>query len=304
MKSMLYLFIICFSILAFAQDQIVTVTGTGAMNPNQPFQVSKLMARRAAVLDGYRLLLEHVKGIAIDSQTSVKDFITESDTINGHVEGWIRGAQITATRYIDGTAEVDMVLNVTEFLKSMKQYTFFDIAVHPGANIFIIDASGSMKDPSYNPAFINRWEMALQELRTSINNLKEHTTSSQQYFGMLFFANSIKGVFPMVFVDRDNKNKANNYIFSMSPDGGTNYYAPLQTAINWLKSIPNVQNRTIYLLGDGEPNQGGSWMELYSLAKTLEGIKIHIIYSGKNDPTIETRMKMLADLGKGIFVKK
>jgi hypothetical protein len=86
-------------------------------NPSQ-----KLMARRAALMDGYRLLLESVEGIRIDSRTTVKDFVTESDQINGQVSGFVRGIQMVDTRYLpDGTCEVDLVLDLGNFVNFLKQ---------------------------------------------------------------------------------------------------------------------------------------------------------------------------------------
>ncbi len=83
----------------------------------------RLMARRAAILDGYRLLLETVKGIRIDSSTTVQDFVTQNDQIKASTEGFIQGAQIVSTRYLpEGICEVDVVINtkdLVEFLQRM-----------------------------------------------------------------------------------------------------------------------------------------------------------------------------------------
>lgn len=76
-------------------------------------QQAKLMARRAAISDAQRQLAETVFGVRIDSQTTVRDFVTESDTIYSSVQAVIRGAEVTDTRYLaDGIVEVDMELPV------------------------------------------------------------------------------------------------------------------------------------------------------------------------------------------------
>ncbi len=70
---------------------------------------ARLMTERAAKLDAYRNLLEEAYGVAIQSNTSVKDFVTQSDTIRARVEAYIKGAKVVDTRYLDdGSAEVEM----------------------------------------------------------------------------------------------------------------------------------------------------------------------------------------------------
>lgn len=65
------------------------------------------MALRAAQVDAYRNLLEVTKGVQIDSQTTVKDFVTESDIINASVSGLVKNAKVTNREYMsDGTVEV------------------------------------------------------------------------------------------------------------------------------------------------------------------------------------------------------
>jgi hypothetical protein len=72
---------------------------------------ARLMAERAAILDAHRQILEQIKGVAIDSTTTVEDFMTQSDRIRSRVEGIVRGGRITDKRYnSDGTVEVDMLL--------------------------------------------------------------------------------------------------------------------------------------------------------------------------------------------------
>ncbi|PKN35717.1 MAG: hypothetical protein CVU61_02535 [Deltaproteobacteria bacterium HGW-Deltaproteobacteria-19] len=65
------------------------------------------MALRAAQVDAYRNLLEVTKGVQIDSQTTVKDFVTESDIIQASVSGLVKNAKVTNREYMsDGTVEV------------------------------------------------------------------------------------------------------------------------------------------------------------------------------------------------------
>ncbi len=54
----------------------------------------KLMAERAAKVDAYRNLAERVKGLRIDANTYVRDFVAESDQINASFDHFIKGAAI------------------------------------------------------------------------------------------------------------------------------------------------------------------------------------------------------------------
>ena len=67
------------------------------------------MAMRAAKVDAYRNLLEITKGVQIDSATTIKDFMVESDVINSKVEGLVKGSQLVKTEYMsDGTVEITL----------------------------------------------------------------------------------------------------------------------------------------------------------------------------------------------------
>lgn len=67
----------------------------------------KLMAARAAELDAKRRLAEEVMGFQIDSNTTVRDFVTERDEINTQLMGYIQGSYVKSTKYdSEGTATV------------------------------------------------------------------------------------------------------------------------------------------------------------------------------------------------------
>lgn len=88
----------------------VTAKGGGAPPPNAVNQAqARLMAERAAKVDAMRNLLEQTYGVTIKSRTTVKDFITQNDTIKARVNAYIKGAKVIDTRYLsDGSVEVEM----------------------------------------------------------------------------------------------------------------------------------------------------------------------------------------------------
>ncbi len=91
--------------------QTITVIGTGVPPTGTYPAQGRILARRAAVADAYRQLLEIVKGVQIDATTTVEMAMVRSDTINLHVEGVIKGAKIVSENFSpDGAYEVTMQL--------------------------------------------------------------------------------------------------------------------------------------------------------------------------------------------------
>jgi len=92
----------------------ISATGIGVppANPANPAQ-ARAMALRAAQVVALRNLLEIVKGVRVDSETVVENFMTKSDVIRTHVDGIVRGAQIVKTSYLsDGSVEVTVAMGM------------------------------------------------------------------------------------------------------------------------------------------------------------------------------------------------
>lgn len=83
-------------------DGSIRAKGMGIVPPDKTEAQGKALARRAAIADLQRNLLETVQGVQIDAKTQVKDFIA-SDVINTAVSGTIKGVEIIEESF-DGEA--------------------------------------------------------------------------------------------------------------------------------------------------------------------------------------------------------
>ena len=84
-------------------DSKITVQGMGvaptyAVNAIQ----ARMLARRAAVVDAYRQLAEMVKGVNVDSETTVENMMVTSDVTKTKVTALIQGARIVSEQAVDG----------------------------------------------------------------------------------------------------------------------------------------------------------------------------------------------------------
>ena len=84
-------------------DSKITVQGMGvaptyAVNAIQ----ARMLARRAAVVNAYRQLAEMVKGVNVDSETTVENMMVTSDVTKTKVTALIQGARIVSEQAVDG----------------------------------------------------------------------------------------------------------------------------------------------------------------------------------------------------------
>lgn len=97
-------------------QQVLTVVGNG-FGPEHVKELGrrKILAKRAALQDAYRNLLEVVKGIQLTSSTSVKDMMLESDQIRTQTEGMLKGMKTKSISYSnDGGCEVTVEVNIDQ----------------------------------------------------------------------------------------------------------------------------------------------------------------------------------------------
>jgi hypothetical protein len=94
---------------------VLMAVGIGAP-PAQPANAAqaRAMAERAGQVVAYRNLLEAVKGIRVDSTTTVENLIVTSDVIRTEVSGIIQAATIMDKKYMsDGSVEVTLGMKLT-----------------------------------------------------------------------------------------------------------------------------------------------------------------------------------------------
>ena len=85
--------------------------------------LARTLAARAAQADAMRNLVQEINGAQIDSQTTVKDYTTENDTVNIQVNSFLRGARMINKREMeDGAIEVEMEVEVPgEFFDNLSK---------------------------------------------------------------------------------------------------------------------------------------------------------------------------------------
>lgn len=77
-----------------AETAVIVEVGTGVVNPEFRGAQAKLMARRAAMVDCYRNLLQRVRELQVDANNDVKNLMAQSDIVSTKINGAIKGARI------------------------------------------------------------------------------------------------------------------------------------------------------------------------------------------------------------------
>lgn len=144
--------------------QVIKCTGIGGVNPDVPESARRAGAIRAATLDALRNILETVKGVYIDAQTTVENAITASDVIYSRVEGVCKAFKIVDTRYMsDGSVEVDVEMSIRGVLADifLPQETGGGTALTAEGikgKVFtglVVNATGLEVQPAMSPKIIN-----------------------------------------------------------------------------------------------------------------------------------------------------
>jgi|GEM_PF-2156704 len=101
-------------ILKSGKELVVTVVGQGVApsitaSPAQAYA----LAKRAAMVDGYRLIAERVKGVEVEGQDTIKNMMLTQSTTRTSVEALVRGANIINTTFKEGLCEVEMEISLS-----------------------------------------------------------------------------------------------------------------------------------------------------------------------------------------------
>ena len=94
---------------------VVTAKGIGIppKNPASALQ-AKEMAKSAAWAVALRNLLEVVKGVRVDSTTTVNNFVTTNDEVRTRIEGMVKGAKLVKEQEMpDGSFETTVEMKLT-----------------------------------------------------------------------------------------------------------------------------------------------------------------------------------------------
>ncbi len=93
------------------------VTGSGVGPENvKDIGRRKILAKRAAMLDAQRNLLETVKGVRVTSSTRVQDLMLESDTVRSEADGLVKGMRETEVHFSsEGICELTIEVDFNDF---------------------------------------------------------------------------------------------------------------------------------------------------------------------------------------------
>jgi hypothetical protein len=93
---------------------IVTARGVGVPPKNSTSKIQEdEMARKAAWSVALRNLLEVVKGVYVDSTTTVNNYVTSNDEVRTKVEGFVKGAKVlNEERKPDGSYETTVEMKL------------------------------------------------------------------------------------------------------------------------------------------------------------------------------------------------
>jgi TolB-like protein len=101
------------------KTQVFRAQGIGipsAKHQSNP-ALARAMALRAAKGDAMRNLVQQIQGVQIDADTTIKDMMTQDDTIRIQLNSTLQGARTVDQRQLpDGTVEVEMEVELTEEL--------------------------------------------------------------------------------------------------------------------------------------------------------------------------------------------
>lgn len=102
-------------------NDTVRAEGQCAINPAHTIPAqAKLMAKRGAIVDARRNLIEKVLGLRLDAKTVVRDMMTESDLMNTETSALIKNTTVTGENFDGSIYTVQMELKLYDFYHYMR----------------------------------------------------------------------------------------------------------------------------------------------------------------------------------------
>ena len=96
-------------------DAVFSAVGEGIAPTNVVSHAQALaLAKRAAIIDGYRQLTEKLYGVKITSKDTVRDAILRDSSITAQVAGLIKNASIVEHDFKDGLYRVRMEMKIDQ----------------------------------------------------------------------------------------------------------------------------------------------------------------------------------------------
>ena len=180
------LIMMCCAVIAYANENAVNwskgdVTAIGVGYPPEEMGMrGNSIARRAAMVDAQRNLLEITKGVQIDAETTVENMTVSSDVVNSKVQGLLKGAQIFEEGNLDdggyyvkmrialyGSTNSLASVAMAEYTKDIQHQEFAEVkdtelskkevkqVKRAGYTGVIINASGLGLEATFSPAILD-----------------------------------------------------------------------------------------------------------------------------------------------------
>lgn len=181
------------------------VIGIGISEPDKR---GVAMAREAAIMSAQRSLVGTIQGVQIDSETSMRDLILQSDTVNRKITGVLKGAQIAEEKQLAnggyyvkmivplyGEASIadaimsDLASSVLEEFDKVDESELNETTMKAVKNAnytgIVIDVSDLGLEPTFSPVIYDADGRAIY----GIKNLKPEKVIAQ---GMVSYSSAIK----------------------------------------------------------------------------------------------------------------
>jgi hypothetical protein len=182
--------------------RVVKAKGIGAPNPNMPEAAARPAAIRAAKQIALRDALELIKGISLNSQTTIKAEMVENDQVNTSVSGFMQGFQFEPSPHYmsDGTVEIEVTVPIdganglggaifggASPLLQDKPVAPVPAAPKPGAYTgLVIDAKGLNLKPALMPRILSEGD---REIYGSAMVTRDFAVK----YGMCGYSKSVSG---------------------------------------------------------------------------------------------------------------